>query len=192
MNVPNSLTIARMLMAPVLAVAMLPDAAGAMAAVVFAVGMATDFADGYLARTRGLTTSFGALMDPIADKLFVGTALICLAADERLAVWVVVVIFAREALVTGLRLAARRRQIDIAANQLGKAKTVTQALLVFMLLLADPSGVLALGLVYLTIAITVLSGIVYVRNYSRGQSAPAPRVAPAPSPVRMGTRASIG
>lgn len=198
MNVPNSLTITRMLLAPVLAAAMLGGAATSIAAAIFAAGMATDFADGYIARTRGLKTSFGALMDPIADKLFVGTALVCLAADARLAVWVVVVIFAREALVTGLRLSARRRQIDIAANQFGKAKTITQALLVFVLLVADPTGTLTLGLVYLTIAITIFSGLIYVRDYSRGLSAPAPvpRVATAPSPapaahVRMRTRAPV-
>lgn len=178
MNIPNSLTISRILMAPVLVLAMWPDLDAAFAAVVFAAGMTSDYIDGHLARSRGLETKFGALMDPIADKLFVGTALVCLAATSRIAIWVVVVIFARDLIVTGLRFAARRQGVDVAANRLGKAKTVLQAFVVFVLLLADPSAVAVQALVYAMVALTVLSGAVYAARYLRGRSVPAPRVSP--------------
>ena len=169
MNVPNSLTIARIFLAPLLAIAMLPHADASIAALVFAAGMTSDMVDGYLARSRGLVTRFGALMDPIADKLFVGTALICLAATSRLALWVVVVIFARDLLVTGLRFAAKRQGVIIAANALGKAKTVVQAVVVFVLLVAGPQGLLTHALVFAMVAITVVSGAVYVAGYVRGR-----------------------
>ena len=179
LNVPNSLTIARILLAPVLAVAMQPDVATSIAAAVFAVGMTSDLVDGYLARSRGLVTRFGTLMDPIADKLFVGTALVCLAATNRVALWVVFAVFARELVVTALRLTARRQGVIIPANQLGKLKTVVQATVVFVLLVADPTGALTQALVYLMVAITVLSGAVYVAGYMRGRRILAPRVATA-------------
>lgn len=189
MNIPNSLTIARILLAPLLAVAMLPDVATSIAAAVFAVGMASDLVDGHLARSRGLVTRFGTLMDPIADKLFVGTAMICLAATNRIALWVVLTVFARELLVTGLRLAARRRNVIIPANQLGKLKTVLQALVVFVLLVADPTGTIVQALVYAMVAATVVSGAVYAAGYMRGRRILAPRVATAST---AGARATIG
>jgi len=189
MNVPNSLTIARILMCPVLAIAMLPAPETALAATLFAAGMVTDLADGYLARSRGLITKLGTLLDPIADKLFVGTALVCLAATGRLAVWVVLVIFARDLLVTGLRLSARRRGGVIGANMLGKAKTVFQAFVVFVLVVTTAEGALILGLVYLMVAVTILSGAVYVHGYQRGRRIAVPRVAPR---ARVEARATLG
>jgi CDP-diacylglycerol--glycerol-3-phosphate 3-phosphatidyltransferase len=191
-NIPNSLTIARILMAPVLALAMWPDLNTALAVAVFSLGMASDVVDGHLARSRGLETKFGALMDPIADKLFVGTALVCLAATSRLAVWVVVVIFARDVIVTGLRFAARRQGVDVSANLLGKAKTVFQALVVLVLLLADPGGTAVLALVYAMAALTVLSGAVYAVRYLRGRRILVPRVGAAPSGSAVGARATLG
>lgn len=184
MNVPNSLTMTRILMAPLLAVAMLPQAEASIAALVFAAGMATDVADGHLARSRGLHTRFGTLMDPIADKLFVGTALVCLAATGEIAVWVVAVVFARDLAVTGMRLAARRQGVIIAANGFGKAKTVIQALVVLVLLVAGGGGALVQGLVYLMVAVTVLSGAVYAAGYLRGRRLAVLRVGARPVPAR--------
>jgi CDP-diacylglycerol---glycerol-3-phosphate 3-phosphatidyltransferase len=176
MNVPNALTLLRISLAPLLVIALWElDAPGA-ALLVFAAGMTSDVLDGRLARSRGLVTNFGKLMDPIADKLFIGTAFVCLAADDRVAVWVVGVVFARELLVTALRLVARREGVIISASQLGKAKTVIQAIVVFVLIAAGPQGLLPQALVYLMVAITVVSGVAYAAGFLRGRrpAEPAP------------------
>lgn len=170
-TVPNALTMARIALAPVLAVALLADGATAAALIVFAAGMATDVFDGQLARSRQLVSNFGKLMDPIADKLFIGTAFVCLAASDRIAIWVIVVVLARELIVTALRLVARREGVIIAAGQLGKAKTVIQAIAVFVLIAAAPAAAGAQVLVYLMVAITVVSGIDYVASFTRGRLA---------------------
>jgi len=168
-NAPNALTIARISLAPLLALTMQAPDAAAMAALVFTAGMTSDALDGYLARSRGLITSFGQLMDPIADKLFIGTAFVCLAATDRIAVWVVATVFARDLLVTALRLAARREGVIIGANRLGKAKTALQAVVVLVLVAAGPHGVLPQALVYLMVAITVVSGTGYIAGFLRGR-----------------------
>ena len=191
MNIPNSLTMSRILLAPLLALAMQPGVAAWVAVAVFTAGMTSDVIDGHMARSRGLITKFGTLMDPIADKLFVGTALVCLAATNRLAVWIVVTVFARDLIVTGLRFAARRRGVAIAANALGKAKTALQAFLVLVILVAGSGGVLTDALVYLMVAVTVLSGAVYAFRYLRGRRLPTPRVSPAPAPA-VRTRPALG
>jgi len=188
-NVPNLLTSGRILLVPVLAIAMQPHIDASVAALIFAVGMSTDFADGYLARSRRLVTKFGTLADPIADKLFVGTALVGLAATNRIAVWVVVVVFAREIFVTAMRLAAQRQGVIIPANRLGKAKTVIQAVVVFVLLVANPSALAVELLVYLMVAVTVVSGLVYVHGYKRGRRVRVMRVGSASA---VGARATAG
>ena len=171
-NVPNALTMARVLLAPVLALTLqTQDPAGAAFAV-FALGMATDVLDGHFARSRGLDTGFGKLMDPLADKLFVGTAFVCLAAGGLIAVWVVSIVFARELFVTALRLVARREGTIIAASQLGKAKTVVQTVVVLVLIAAGPAGVAVQALVYAMVAITVVSGLDYANAYARGHRLP--------------------
>ena len=162
MNVPNVLTVARICLAPVLAVLLLERDQAVAAAIVFAAAMATDALDGHLARSRSLITNFGKLMDPIADKLLVGAAFVCLAATDRLEPWVVGVILFREAAVTGLRMAARREGIIIAANSLGKAKTMIQTVTVLVLVLVpDPYAAWVQGLVSVTLAITIASGVAY-------------------------------
>jgi CDP-diacylglycerol---glycerol-3-phosphate 3-phosphatidyltransferase len=184
MNIPNSLTLARISLAPLLALAMLPEIEALFATTIFAVGMTTDVADGYLARSGGVITRFGEFMDPIADKLFVGTALVCLAATGRIAPWIVLVVFARDLFVTGLRFVARRRGIAVAANGLGKAKTVLQTVTVFVLLAVGGDAGPVQALVFLMVTATVVSGAVYAVSYLRAprfQMAPvrAPRAGPA-------------
>lgn len=196
MNVPNALTMARISMAPLLVLTMGgEDDTLTLSVLIFAVGMTSDVIDGYLARSRGLITSFGALMDPIADKLFVGTAFVCLAATGRIPVWVVAVVFARDLLVTAVRLIASREGVIIPANRLGKAKTVLQAVVVFVLLAVGPGGALVQALVYLMVAITVVSGAVYVFGFVRGRRLTVLRVDPAlpvprPAPRGMNRRVS--
>ena len=157
-TLPNVLTVVRILLVPVLVVALLEETEGGdvVAAVVFAIASATDFVDGWLARAQNAETTFGKLMDPIADKLLVVAALVSLVSLERLAAWVAMVIIAREVAVTVARMQADR---VIAAAGWGKAKTGVQVLAIFFLILFDPTPVWVDGLVYAAVVITVLSGV---------------------------------
>jgi CDP-diacylglycerol--glycerol-3-phosphate 3-phosphatidyltransferase len=157
-NFPNVLTVVRILLVPVLVVALLGETehGDVLAATVFALASLTDFVDGWLARSRGSITTFGKLMDPIADKLLVIAALLSLVSLDRLAPWVAMVIIARELAVTVAR--AQAPQV-IAAAGWGKAKTVVQVAAIFFLILLDPSPAWVDGLVYGAVAVTVLSGI---------------------------------
>jgi CDP-diacylglycerol--glycerol-3-phosphate 3-phosphatidyltransferase len=180
MNIPNALTLSRIVLVPVLWVAL---AKGQMdlALVVFLVGMATDALDGHIARTRGPITDFGKLMDPIADKLFVGTAFVGLAAMGRLEVAIVAVVLSREIAVSGLRMHAKRQGVVISADAFGKAKTALQVLTVATLIFtSDPFGDGAQLLVALMTAVTIMSGMSYFISYA---AAPGrDRIEPASSP----------
>jgi len=162
-NVPNVLTLLRILLVPVLVVALLDQTPSGdlLAAVVFAVASLTDAIDGYLARSRQWVTTFGKLMDPVADKLLVIGALLTLVSLNRLAAWVAMVIIAREFTVTVLRIAATQQGLVISAATCGKAKTILQVAMVFALILAGRGPVWVDVLVYATVAVTVLSGADY-------------------------------
>ena len=162
-NVPNVLTMVRILAVPVLVVALLdetPDG-DVIAAIVFALAALTDGLDGYIARRRRQVTTFGKLMDPLADKLLVIAALVSLVSLDRLAAWVAMVIIAREFTVTVARLAARAEGVVIPANWWGKVKTAVQVLTIFLLILVDPAPLWLYGLVYAMVAVTVISGVDY-------------------------------
>lgn len=180
-NLPNVLTVLRILLVPVLVVALLDGTRNGdvLAAAVFAVASATDMADGYLARSRRSITNFGKLMDPVADKLLIIAALVSLVSLGRVAAWVAMVIIAREFVVTALRMAATQQGAVIPAGPYGKAKTVLQVAMVFALILVDSSPLWLDGLVYLTVAATVLSGADYVFGLRRHLDA-ARRSASAP------------
>jgi CDP-diacylglycerol---glycerol-3-phosphate 3-phosphatidyltransferase len=137
---------------------------------VFALAASTDGLDGYLARSRKDVTAFGRVMDPIADKLLVIAALVALVGLDRLAVWVAVVIIARELAVSGLRIVAGQQGVVIPASGLGKAKTICQAAAVIALIAAgDPRAAWVLVLVYLAVAVTVASGLDYFARFGRGE-----------------------
>jgi CDP-diacylglycerol---glycerol-3-phosphate 3-phosphatidyltransferase len=162
-NVPNLLTLARILLVPVLVVALLdktPDG-DLLAAIAFAVASLTDAVDGYLARARGAVTTFGKLMDPVADKLLIVAALIALVSLHRLAGWVAMVIIAREFAVTVTRIGATQQGVVIAANWWGKAKTIVQVAAIFFLIAYDPAPWWVSALIYAAVAITVISGVDY-------------------------------
>jgi CDP-diacylglycerol--glycerol-3-phosphate 3-phosphatidyltransferase len=164
LNVPNVLTVVRILLVPVLVVALLEKTGGGdlLAAVVFAVASVTDAIDGYLARSRNWVTTFGKLMDPIADKLLIVAALVALVSLGRLQAWVAMVIIAREFAVTVLRVAAGTQQgVVISASSFGKVKTATQVLMVMLLIAFDERPLWLTVLVYVTVVITVLSGADY-------------------------------
>jgi CDP-diacylglycerol--glycerol-3-phosphate 3-phosphatidyltransferase len=164
LNVPNLLTVIRILLVPVLVVALLEKTGGGdlLAAIVFAVASLTDAIDGYLARSRNWVTTFGKLMDPIADKLLIVAALIALVSLGRLEAWVAMVIISREFAVTVLRVAVGAGQgVVISASGLGKLKTAVQVAMVLTLIAVHGRPVLVSLLVYVTVAVTVLSGADY-------------------------------
>jgi len=163
-NLPNVLTVVRILLVPALVVALLAETGRGdiIAAAVFAVASLTDMVDGYLARSRGQITNFGKLMDPVADKLLVIAALISLVSLERLDAWVAMVIIAREFAVTATRMAATQQGVVIASNWWGKAKTIVQVFAIFFLIaMGDPTPLWVDIGVYAAVAITVASGVDY-------------------------------
>jgi CDP-diacylglycerol---glycerol-3-phosphate 3-phosphatidyltransferase len=162
LNLPNALTLLRILAVPVVVVALLGETPNgdALAAAVFALAALTDGLDGYFARSRGAVTTFGKL-DPLADKLLIIGALVSLVSLDRLEAWVAMVIIAREVAVTILRTIAAERGIIIAASWLGKLKTVLQIAAVIALIAADPAPLGVDILVYVALAVTVISGADY-------------------------------
>lgn len=173
MNLPNKLTVLRVCMVPVFVVFMLWNGLGAaskyVAAAIFILASMTDWLDGYLARKNNLVTDFGKFMDPIADKLLVCSALICLVEKGALAAWIVILIIGREFIISGFRLVASDKGVVIAASYWGKFKTVSQMLMVILLIL-DLGGafnVAAQALIWIAVILTVVSLVDYlVKNRS--------------------------
>ena len=162
LTVPNALTVFRILLVPVLVAALLSGASSdALAAGVFILASFTDALDGWLARRNKTESNFGRLMDPLADKLLVTAALVSLVSLDRVQAWVAMVIIAREFAVTGLRQMAIEQGHVIAAGQWGKLKTVLQIAMVLALIAVDGSPVWVDALVYVTVAVTVFSGLDY-------------------------------
>ena len=163
LNLPNVLTVLRIMLVPVVVVALLGStpSGDVLAAVVFALASLTDFVDGRLARARGSITTFGKLMDPLADKLLIVAALISLVSLHRLAAWVAMVIITRELAVTVLRLGATQAGVVMEASMFGKVKTCMQiaAILAVIAVHGQPLGVALL--LYATVLVTVISGLDY-------------------------------
>ncbi len=170
LNLPNALTLIRILLVPVLVVALTVETphGSTIAAVVFVVAALTDGLDGYIARSRQTVTTFGKVMDPVADKLMIAAALIALISLDRLAAWVGMLIIAREFAVSGLRIAAGQQGVVIPASGLGKLKTIVQVVAVLALIAAhDSSDLWVQALVYAMVVITVVSGADYFLNFRR-------------------------
>lgn len=162
LNVPNALTVLRILLVPVLVVALLDETStGWWAAGVFALASLTDMIDGYIARSRRQITTFGKLMDPVADKLLIIAALVVLVSQSRIPAWIAMVIIAREFAVTVTRLAATGQGLVISANWWGKAKTIVQVAAIFFAIAFNPTPPAVDVLLYLAVLITVVSGIDY-------------------------------
>ena len=181
LNLPNVLTVLRIMLVPVLVVALLGNtpSGDVLAAVVFALASLTDFVDGYLARTRDSVTTFGKLMDPLADKLLIVGALLCLVSLNRLEAWVAMVIIARELAVTMLRANAGQSGVVIEASMFGKVKTCIQiAAILAVIAVHPPFPLWVSALVYLMVAVTVLSGLDYFRRATRPASSDAPPATP--------------
>src|SRR3712207_3013974 len=187
LNLPNLLTLLRILLVPVLVVALTEEIpnGSAIAAAVFVVAAVTDGLDGYIARSRQSVTTFGKVMDPVADKLMIAAALIALVSLERLAAWVAMVIIAREFAVSGLRIAAGQQGVLIPASGLGKLKTIVQIVAVLALIAApEHDEVWVQGLVYAMVAVSVASGADYFLNFRR-KLEEASRERRAASPARQ-------
>jgi CDP-diacylglycerol---glycerol-3-phosphate 3-phosphatidyltransferase len=127
-NLPNSISLIRVLLVPLLMIFMLVriPAGDIVALIILAVAAGSDSLDGYLARRRGQTTVMGVFLDPLADKLLVAAALVSLVALDRLSAWIAMVVIAREFAVSGLRMMAAVQNVVISASKWGKTKTVSQ------------------------------------------------------------------
>ena len=178
-NLPNVLTVFRILLIPVLFALLLDpsEESSLLAAFTFWVASVSDFFDGYLARRWGISTTFGTVMDPVADKLIVATALIMLAGMGRAPAWMVIIIIGRELAVTALRGVALAQGLVVAAEELGKYKAVFQVLGVNALLIHYPFLNVdwhSAGMYFLWISLVVglWSGVDYhvkvIRNLTRG------------------------
>ncbi len=163
LNLPNLLTVARIMLVPVLVAVLLGNTAqgDVLAAVVFALASLTDFVDGYLARSRAEITTFGKLMDPLADKLLIVAALISLVSLNRLAAWVAMVIITRELAVTVLRMGATQAGVVMAASMFGKVKTCLQIAAILAVIAVHHQPLWVSLLVYVTVFVTVVSGLDY-------------------------------
>ena len=169
MNFPNKLTLFRVVLIPFFVFFLLApyfeEYGNYIAVAIFIVASITDFLDGKIARKYNLVTNFGKFMDPLADKLLVCSALICLIQLELIPAWVVIIIIAREFIISGFRLVASDNGVVIAASYWGKFKTAFQMLTVIVLILNIPNKVftiLGTVLIYVSLALTVISLIDYI------------------------------
>ncbi|HWQ50797.1 MAG TPA: CDP-diacylglycerol--glycerol-3-phosphate 3-phosphatidyltransferase [Terriglobales bacterium] len=168
MNLPNQITVVRMLLVPVFTVVLMEVAppAGPLAALaIFAVAAATDKLDGVIARSRGLITTFGKFLDPLADKLLVIAALFCLTAMGRCSPYLGVLIVARELIVTSFRIVAMGSGVELAADRWGKYKTLLQVTSICAILLGlvyEPAAFLGQLLLIAATAMTLFSGWHYL------------------------------
>lgn len=168
MNLPNKLTILRTVMIPFFILFLYTDWFHGydkiIAAVIFIAASLTDMLDGKIARKYNLVTNFGKFMDPLADKLLVCSAMICMIPLGKLQAWFVIVIIAREFIISGFRLVAADNDIVIAASYWGKFKTVSQ-MFMLILLIADLGGafnMIAQVLIWVSLVLTIVSLIDYI------------------------------
>ncbi|HOA42757.1 MAG TPA: CDP-diacylglycerol--glycerol-3-phosphate 3-phosphatidyltransferase [Bacillota bacterium] len=167
MNLPNKLTVLRILLIPIFIILLLKRYY-ISSGILFILASATDALDGHIARKHNLITNFGKIMDPLADKLLVTSAMICLVELGEVAGWMVIIILAREFVITGLRAVAAGEGVIIAAGKSGKIKTVFQMLAISIILLRNwPFSMvtdLPIGdyLLWIAVAATVYSGVEYI------------------------------
>ncbi|MDO5410266.1 MAG: CDP-diacylglycerol--glycerol-3-phosphate 3-phosphatidyltransferase [Lachnospiraceae bacterium] len=169
MNLPNKLTITRVLLIPFfvffLLVPVAGDASRYIALVIFIAASLTDLADGKIARKYNLVTNFGKFMDPLADKLLVCSALICFTEMGLLPAWMVIVIISREFIISGFRLVASDNGVVIAASYWGKFKTTSQMIMIVLLIAQIPGGIfdiLEQAFIYIALILTIVSLIDYL------------------------------
>ena len=167
MNLPNKLTLLRVILIPVFVIFMLAGFAGSagkyIALVIYIVACITDLLDGMIARKYNRVTTFGKFMDPLADKLLVCAALVCLVALQRIPAAVVIIIISREFIISGFRLIAADRGIVIAASYIGKFKTVFQMAMTILMILDIPAlHVLTQIVMWIAVILTIVSLVDYI------------------------------
>ena len=172
LTLPNQLTILRLLLVPVIGYTLTASWTyhEQVSVVVYAVAAVTDSLDGRIARSRRMVSELGKFLDPLADKILVITVLLILVGENVVPFWVVVVIFAREFVITGLRFVAAGQGVVVGATPWGKSKTVTQNIMIGLLILEQPYPVLrapALAFVVVALVATVASGLDYLWRYRR-------------------------
>ena len=163
MNLPNKLTVVRIVMVPFFVIFYLKSFYF-VALVLFILASFTDYLDGYIARKENLITNFGKIMDPLADKILVYSALCCMVEKGLVPGWMLSVILAREFAVAGMRTVAASEGIVIAAGMSGKIKTVLQMIAIPLLILNQPEQIAAAAQIFLwaSLVMTVVSGIEYI------------------------------
>jgi CDP-diacylglycerol--glycerol-3-phosphate 3-phosphatidyltransferase len=162
MNLPNKITVTRILMVPVFIWVLLSGIENSrlIAALIFAIASLTDFLDGYIARKYDLVSDFGKLMDPMADKILVASALIGMVQLGRITAWPVAIILAREFFITSFRSLAASKGLVIAASIWGKIKTVTQIFAIILLTLTN--NVVADVVLWISVGFTIMSAVDYI------------------------------
>ena len=166
MNLPNKLTMFRVILIPFFVVFLLVDITlydKWIALAIFIIASLTDLLDGKIARKYNLVTNFGKFMDPLADKLLVCSALICLVALDKIPAWMVIVIIAREFIISGFRLIASDNGVVIAASYWGKFKTTFQMVMICLMIVdIDAIRMLTVGVMWAAVVLTVVSLVDYL------------------------------
>jgi CDP-diacylglycerol--glycerol-3-phosphate 3-phosphatidyltransferase len=173
MNLPNKLTVLRVCLIPFFVAVLLAEGGAnqmlrIIANIIFIIASLTDLLDGKIARKYNLVTNFGKFMDPLADKLLVSSALICLIQLGQLPAWVVIIIISREFIISGFRLVAADNGIVIAASYWGKFKTTFQMIAVILMIFNFPAlHLLTTIILWIAVALTIISLIDYVVKNSK-------------------------
>ena len=167
MNLPNKLTVVRMVLVPFFVASLLLSGSNEslkwVALVLFVVASLTDFLDGYIARKYNLITNFGKFMDPLADKILTISGMICLIELGRIPSWIVVIIVAREFIISGFRLIAAENGVVIAANYWGKFKTTFQMIMIILMIVNIPQLQILTNLtMWIALALTIISLVTYI------------------------------
>ena len=167
MNLPNKLTVLRMVLVPFFVATLLlsktNDTLKWVALALFVIASLTDFADGYIARKYNLITNFGKFMDPLADKILTISGMICLIELGRIPSWIVVIIVAREFIISGFRLVAAENGVVIAANYWGKFKTTFQMIMIILMIMNIPQLQILTDIVmWIALALTLISLWTYI------------------------------
>ena len=167
MNLPNKLTVVRMALVPFFVAALLlsmtNDSLKWVALALFVIASLTDFADGYIARKYNLITNFGKFMDPLADKILTISGMICLIELGRIPSWIVIIIVAREFIISGFRLVAAENGVVIAANYWGKFKTTFQMIMIILMIMNIPQLQILTNLtMWIALALTIISLVTYI------------------------------
>ena len=168
MNLPNKLTVMRVILIPFFVAALLWDGGDSdgmriLSSAIFIIASLTDMLDGKIARKYNLVTNFGKFMDPLADKLLVCSALICLIELEQIPAWMVIVIISREFIISGFRLVASDNGVVIAASYWGKFKTTFQMIAVILMILdIDALSPLTTAMIWIALILTVVSLVDYI------------------------------